>query len=131
PYLNGEDLNSRPDCSPSRWVIDFYDRSQDEAAKYELPYERLTSTVYPERQKVKRKALRERWWQYAEKRPGMRRAIRDLDEVLVIAQVSRTLMPVRVPNSAVFDAKLIVFAESGCATLGTLSSSIHQVWAVQ
>ena len=23
PYLNGEDMNSRPDCSASRWVIDF------------------------------------------------------------------------------------------------------------
>jgi hypothetical protein len=25
PYLNGEDLNSRPDQSPSRWVINFRD----------------------------------------------------------------------------------------------------------
>ncbi|MET9827062.1 DNA methyltransferase, partial [Streptomyces sp. NPDC006349] len=24
PYLNGEDLNSRPDCSASRWVINFH-----------------------------------------------------------------------------------------------------------
>jgi len=25
PYLNGEDLNSRPDQSPGRWVINFFD----------------------------------------------------------------------------------------------------------
>ena len=25
PYLNGEDLNSRPDQSPSRWVVNFFD----------------------------------------------------------------------------------------------------------
>jgi len=25
PYLNGEDLSSRPDTSASRWVIDFND----------------------------------------------------------------------------------------------------------
>ncbi len=25
PYLTGEDLNTRPDCSPSRWVINFSD----------------------------------------------------------------------------------------------------------
>ena len=25
PYLNGEDLNTRPDQSPSRWVINFFD----------------------------------------------------------------------------------------------------------
>src|SRR5699024_10518642 len=68
PYLSGEDLNSRPDGSASRWVIDFYDRSQEAASQYEMPYQRLAVTVYPERQKVKRKALRQRWWQYAEKR---------------------------------------------------------------
>ena len=32
PYLNGEDLNSRPDQSPSRWVIDFSDWPLDRSA---------------------------------------------------------------------------------------------------
>ena len=30
PYLNGEDLNSRPDQSPSRWVINFFDWPLDQ-----------------------------------------------------------------------------------------------------
>ena len=34
PYLNGEDLNSRPDLSASRWVIDFNDRPEAVAATY-------------------------------------------------------------------------------------------------
>ncbi|MEZ5320494.1 MAG: hypothetical protein R2698_00095 [Microthrixaceae bacterium] len=38
PFLNGEDLNSRPDCSPSRWVIDFNDRTEADAARYEVPF---------------------------------------------------------------------------------------------
>ena len=25
PYLNGQDLNSRPDCSATRWVVNFHD----------------------------------------------------------------------------------------------------------
>jgi len=33
PYLNGEDLNSRPDQSPSRWVINFHDWPLDRSAK--------------------------------------------------------------------------------------------------
>ena len=37
PYLNGEDLNSRPDCSSSRWVVDFNERSQEAARQYRLP----------------------------------------------------------------------------------------------
>jgi len=32
PYLNGEDLNSRPDQSPSRWVINFRDWPLDRSA---------------------------------------------------------------------------------------------------
>ncbi len=32
PYLNGEDLNSRPDQSPSRWVINFFDWPLDRSA---------------------------------------------------------------------------------------------------
>ncbi|MGB5632673.1 MAG: restriction endonuclease, partial [Waterburya sp.] len=30
PYLNGQDLNSNPDQSPSRWVINFHDWALDE-----------------------------------------------------------------------------------------------------
>ncbi len=32
PYLNGEDLNSRPDQSPSRWVINFHDWPLDRSS---------------------------------------------------------------------------------------------------
>ena len=34
PYLNGEDLNSRPDCSASRWVINFRDWPLERAEQY-------------------------------------------------------------------------------------------------
>ena len=39
PYLNGEDLNSRPDQSPSRWVINFFDwpLDRDRPEGYEGP----------------------------------------------------------------------------------------------
>ncbi|HWG05644.1 MAG TPA: DNA methyltransferase, partial [Beijerinckiaceae bacterium] len=43
--------------------------------------------VKPERDVQKRKALRERWWQYADKRPGLYGSIRSLARVIVIARV--------------------------------------------
>ena len=30
-YLNGQDLNTRPDCSASRWVINFHDWSGEQS----------------------------------------------------------------------------------------------------
>jgi hypothetical protein len=130
-YVNGEDLNSRPDCSGSRWVIDFNDRSEDAAKSYAQPYERVRVTVRPERLKNKRKVYRDYWWQFGEKRPAMRKAIADLDELLVMAQVSKTLMPVRQATGQVFDQKTVVFADNSFSDQAVLSSSMHQMWATK
>ncbi|MGB8384944.1 MAG: DNA methyltransferase, partial [Dermatophilaceae bacterium] len=130
PYLNGEDLNSRPDCSASRWVIDFNARSVEEAATFRLPFARVEAAVKPERLKVNRKVHRERWWQYGDKRPALRKAMASLHEVLVIALVSKTVLPVRVPTGQVFSHMLGVFATDSFADQAVLSSSLHQTWAV-
>lgn len=137
PYLNGKDMNSRPDCSPSRWVVDFNDRSEKSASEYALPYAHIREFVKPERQRKKadgtyqlRKPLPERWWQYGEKRPGMRKAIAKLDEVLCIALVSKVVMPMRVDTGKVFSHMLGVFATNSYADQAVLSSSMHQMWAI-
>lgn len=138
PYLNGEDLNSRPDTSASRWVIDFNDWEESRAATYELPYGRLGELVKPERQRLKpdgsyalRRPLPDRWWQYAEKRPAMRKAVADLSEVLVVGLVSKTVMPVRVSSDQVFSHKLGVVATDSYAMQALLSSATHWLWAVK
>ncbi|MFD3598390.1 Eco57I restriction-modification methylase domain-containing protein [Streptomyces sp. NPDC058656] len=130
PFLNGDDLNSRPDSSPSRWVIDFNNQTEKQAQGYELPYLRLQETVKPERAK-KSKAVREApWWLFWRSRQALRSAIFDLDEVLVIALTSKTVMPLRAPVNQVFSHALAVFATSSYADQAALSSSLHQLWAI-
>jgi hypothetical protein len=129
PYLNGEDLNSRPDASPSRWVIDFNDRPESRAGEYQLPYKRVAERVRPERAK-KAKAVREApWWLFFRSRPAMRKMIADLDEVLVMAQTSNTLQPLLVQTGQVFSQKIIVFASDSPSLQAVLASSIHYLWA--
>ena len=130
PYLNGEDLNSRPDNSASRWVIDFGDRAEQDAASYAQPFHRVASRVRPERANNNRKVYRDYWWQYAEKRPAMRRAIAELPEVLVIARVSKTVMPMRVPTGQIMSEACVVFATDDYSAQAVLSSSLHQLWAI-
>jgi hypothetical protein len=130
PFLNGEDLNSRPDCSPSRWVIDFNERSEVAAAAYPIPYARALERVRPERMKNNRAVRRERWWQYGENAPGLRKAISDLSEAFAITRVSKTVMPVRVPTGQVFSDSLIAFASADYSDQAVLSSSLHQLWAI-
>ncbi|MGA4901449.1 Eco57I restriction-modification methylase domain-containing protein [Streptomyces griseoincarnatus] len=131
PYLNGEDLNSTPNTSASRWVIDFNDRSEFAAQEYEFPYRRVLEQVRPEREKKKRKAHRDYWWHFGDKRPALRAAISGLREVLAIAMVSNTVMPMRVATGQVFSNKLAVFATDSYADQAALSSSLHQMWAIK
>ncbi|KUI27323.1 DNA methyltransferase [Mycobacterium sp. GA-2829] len=131
PYLTGEDLNGRPDLSGSRWIIDFNDRSEGEAQRYRAPFARLEREVKPERAKNARAARRDRWWQFAERATGLRTAVRHLEHVLAIAQVSKTLMPVRVPTGQVFSMMLVVFATDCYGVQAVLSSGLHQAWAIK
>ena len=131
PYLNGEDLNSRQDGSASRWVIDFNDRTEEEAKKYRLPYGRALDLVKPWRAHSRERRLREIWWRFKRNAPALRKAIAGLDEVLAITIVSKTVMPMRVRTRQVFSHALAVFATNSYADQAVLSSSLHQMWAIK
>jgi hypothetical protein len=130
PYLNGEDLNTRPDCSASRWVINFHDWSEERARSYPEVFTIVERDVKPERAKNNRPARRDRWWQYAERAPRLYDAIANLDRVLVVARVSKTALPVFVRTGQVVSEMVVVFATSEVADLALLSSGIHYTWAI-
>ncbi|MGI9822190.1 Eco57I restriction-modification methylase domain-containing protein [Agromyces sp. Marseille-Q5079] len=137
PFLTGDDLNSRPDCSPSRWIIDFNARSLAESMMFAQPFARIEELVKPERQRTRpdgqfvlRKPLPQRWWQHAEKRPALRAATDGLLEVLAIARHTKTVIPVRISTDALASEAVVVFAEDSIAFQATLSSSLHQLWAI-
>lgn len=82
PYLNGEDLNSRPDHLPSRWVINFPDWPSEQPEEYSDFWRIVDERVKPERQRRKldssyalRKPLPERYWRYGEERPALYKTI--------------------------------------------------------
>ncbi|WP_035954667.1 DNA methyltransferase [Kitasatospora sp. NRRL B-11411] len=131
PYLNGEDLNSRADASPSRWVIDFNEMTLDAAASYELPMQRVEKAVRPERARNKNKQRREIWWRFTRNAPAMRKAISGLDEMLVIARISKTVMPLRIRTGLVPSELIVVFATDSFADQAVLSSTPHWLWAVK
>jgi hypothetical protein len=130
-YLTGEDLNSHPGCRPSRWVIDFNDRCEKCAARYPRPFTRVVEHVRPVRAKASKAVSEANWWQFFRTRPAMRQAIAGLGEVLVIALVSKSVMPVRVPTGQIFSHMLGVFATDSFADQAVLSSSLHQMWAIK
>jgi len=130
PFANGADLNSRPDSSASRWVINFFDWSEDRARTYADCYEIVRQKVKPARDRNNRELYRRNWWLYAEARPGLLKAIAKLQHVLVITVVSKVVLPVRVPTGVIYSHATIVFATDDYADLALLSSSPHYWWAI-
>ncbi|MEV7968892.1 DNA methyltransferase [Sphaerisporangium sp. NPDC088356] len=130
PYINGQNVSSRPDCSASRWIIDFRDWPVERAKEYSECYDQVLRLVKPERDGISRKVYRERWWQYAESQMTMRNAIAGLERVIVITLVSKAVMPMMVRTGQVFSHALGVFATDDTAMLALLSSAPHYWWTL-
>ncbi len=132
PYLNGEDLNSRPDQSPSRWVINFHDWPLERAETYPDAMAIVREKVKPERQRrnddgsfVLRKPLPERWWIYAEKRPALYATIAGMERVLVISLVTHYVSFGFVPANQVFAHRLAIFPFDQRSQFALLQSNFH------
>ncbi len=130
PYLGGEEINSSPECLHHRYVINFGARGEAECREnWPELMAIVEEKVRPERMRVKRKALRDRWWQFAEKQPALQVALRGLDRVLVISQTSRTVAFVFVPTGLVYSHKVIVFPVRQYGAFCVLQSRLHDIWA--
>jgi MmeI, target recognition domain len=133
PYLNGEDLYQRPDSSPSRWVVDFRDRSEAEARRWPDCWDWIEKRVKPERMEkdaTKYPKMVEKWWQHWNMRPDLFGAIRGLRRFLAISRVGRVGLPVFVPAGVVASDATVVFAYEDTAHFALLSSAIHYWWAI-
>lgn len=145
PYLNGEDLNSRPDQSASRWVINFRDWPLDRrsaprgyegpvAADYPHCLDIVRVKVKPEREKrasgdATARDRARRWWQFARPTIALYDAIAGLEQVTAICLVTQHVCFARVPNGQVYAHRLAVFPFQESDVLALLQSTIYEPWA--
>jgi hypothetical protein len=143
PYLNGQDLNSNPDQSASRWVINFFDWPLDAehddpkkpkgppyAADYPDCLAIVEEKVKPEREKNNRKCYRDYWWHYAEKRPGLYEAISGRSKILVHPLTSKyNNLIFYEPNMVFSNMTVILNFESFCEYC-VLQSELHWQWVL-
>ncbi|MBD3386396.1 restriction endonuclease [candidate division KSB1 bacterium] len=134
PYLNGDDLNSRPDQSPSRWVINFFDWDVEKAKQYKEPFRIIEEEVKPEREKlretnntnIKRKKY---WWQYGADSKTLYRTIATLEKILVVALTSKFLNFTFEPPNFVYSHATGVLALDVFKCYTIIQSNLHNEWA--
>jgi hypothetical protein len=132
PFLNGEDLNSRPNQSSSRWVINFFDWSYEQAATYPECLQILTTHVKPERDAIvaRGKQIHEYdYWKFWDKRLDKYQMLEGLTRVIVVAATSRTLGFAFAPIDIVFSHAVCVFADDRASNFAVLQSAFHETWS--
>ncbi len=111
------------------WTIDFDLLGQHEAAKYEKPFEYVKEVVYPVRSSNRRASYAQRWWQYAEPRPGIREVFAPLSRFVVTPGVAKHRVFAWRTAEVLCNQGTLVFARDDDYFFGLLHSRLHEVWA--
>lgn len=127
PYLMGRDLMGRRE-GPR--VIDFHglDAARAEAVSPQL-FRRVLLLVQPDRERMARAALRERWWQFGNDARGFRESVKDLKRYIATSQIAKHRVFVFLDREILPDSTLACLALDDAHFLGVLSSRVHTLWA--
>ncbi len=129
PYIGGEEVNSSPSQDYERFVINFGNRTEEEARAWPSVMEIVEANVKPGRLSNNRETYRRYWWQHGEKRQELWDAIEGMKRVLVTARVSQHSAFVFLNNDIVYSEQLVCFPFEDFAALGLLQSRLHEMWA--
>jgi type II restriction/modification system DNA methylase subunit YeeA len=127
PWRNGSDVTGR---SAGKFIIDFAEMSEADAALYEAPFEYVKRVVKPQRSTNNREHRRVFWWHHGETMGGLRAALAPLDRYIVTPMVAKHRLFVWLDKMVFPDQRLIVFAREDDYYFGVLHSRIHEVWSL-
>ena len=136
PYLNGENLNTHPDQSPGRWIINFYDWPLEKAETYPDCMKIVRERVKPERDLLglksdaSAKGYAKLWWQYGRKGLELYFTITNMQRVLVRTLTGKHHAFAFVNTGIVFDQTAPVYAFENYAALALLQSEHHRLWSI-
>jgi hypothetical protein len=128
-YLGGDEVNSSPSQSPSDYVIDFGELSEEEASRWPDLMRHLASEVRPIRSAKSAEVASYPWWRHWRPRRDLYSAISGMSQCLVIARDPKHFCFSFQPVGRVFNEKLYVFALDSFAAFAVLQSRIHVYWA--
>ena len=128
PWVNGRDLTQRP---RDVFMIDFGMLTEQEAGKYEAPFEYVVANVHPIRSKNRRRWRREHWWLHSEPAPGMRAVCAPLERFIATPTIAKHRLFVWLSAPTLPDHQLIVIGREDDYTFGVLHSRAHELWSLR
>jgi hypothetical protein len=141
PYLNG--LDALTAANFDRFVLDFEQRSQLEAATFSAAFDWVKTHVLPDRERKAKegidkdgkmrphhKAFLARWWQLSFGRPEMLSVIKPLPRYLACAYVTKRPIFMFIASTIRPSNLIQVFAFADDYSFGILQSHAHWLWFI-
>ncbi|MBB1073800.1 class I SAM-dependent DNA methyltransferase, partial [Rhodoferax sp. 4810] len=127
-WRNAQDMMGR---GQDQWIIDFgVNRSEQEAACYELPFEYVQLHVRTIRAQQSNERLRRLWWLHERPRTDMRRALNTLPRYIATPRVAKHRIFIWCESGIIPDTRLLVIARADDVNFGVLTSRIHHIWSL-
>ena len=128
PWRNGMDLTRR---TSDRWLIDFMDLEESEAALFEAPFEYARAHVKPLRDQNRDPKRKSHWWRPGRSGEEIRAGLKGLPRFIGTARVSKHRLFVWLDASINPDCQVVVVARDDDTTFGILHSRFHELWALR
>ena len=132
-YIGGEEINESPTQENRRFVIDFGERSEEDARAWRDVMTIVEAKVKPGRMAMTTQAAAEKlkrfWWQYYHPAKDLYGAVATMEKALVCSQTSKYLSFAFLPSSWVFGQKAVVVAFDTPNAFCALQSRAHVEWA--
>jgi hypothetical protein len=129
PYIGGEEFNSSPTQAPSRYVIDFGARSEEEARKWPALFSIVKERVWPIRIKNEQRSRREGWWLHANRVEAAEPYLREYGRLLAITVVSRNHAVGFIERGTVVANSMVLILLPEDSDFAVIQSRVHEVWA--
>lgn len=126
PFIHGKCLADRP---RGEFIIDFGQRTEEEAKLYPVLFDIVRVRVKPERDAQRDSGRKRYWWRFGRSNAELRRRITGLDYYIATPYVTKHRFFTFVYSDVAPDDKVVCIAADSPFLLGVLSGGIHATWS--
>jgi hypothetical protein len=128
-YMGGEEFNSSPTQSPSRFAIDFGGMSEPEARRWPSLFSIVEERVRPVRAVNKQRNYRDNWWLHANRVEPAGPFLQKNGRLLALTSVSKHLAPAFVRTGTITADSMVLILSHEDSAFALVQSRPHEAWA--
>ncbi|MEE8104291.1 MAG: N-6 DNA methylase [Planctomycetota bacterium] len=133
-YVTGDDLGRTPCVTPTKWCVQFGERSEADARAYVLPFQHVEERVLPARGSVdanRYPRMVKQWWRFWHGRRALYGHEHSDQRWLMRTRVTKTHQFTISPTHWVHSDGVLLFRLESESDFAVLQSSIHELWALE